>query len=398
MTAPTLLPQLPFDRPNALDLAPEYAQLRARQPVAKVLTRAGDPAWLALGYEAAKALFADDRLGRSHPYPEQAPRVSTSVMFGGPQGDYATERDSHRRMRKLLVPSFSARRMRRLTDHVQELLDALLAKLDAQQPPVDLHEELSFPLPVLVICELLGVPYADRDRFRGWSEKYADLADPEGAAAAQRTLAAYMHELIAARRKAPAEDVISDLAAAVDDVNFTDDEIADIAVNVLFGGHETTVSRIDYGTVLLLTHPLQADALRADPSLASAAVEEIMRMSAPSDHGFTRYAHADIDIAGVTIRAGDAVLLLPGVANRDPAVYPDPDRFDIFRAPEHPHLAFGHGAHFCVGAALARVQLHAVFSTLLQRLPRLDLAVPFEELRLNTDRLTGGLVNLPVTW
>ncbi|MGP8297715.1 cytochrome P450 [Streptomyces inhibens] len=398
MTGEPPLLRLPFDRPNVLDPAPEYAALRARQPVAEVLTRAGDPAWLALGYEAARALFADERLGRSHPYPEQAPRISTSVMFGGPQGDYSTERESHRRMRKLLMPSFSARRMRRLTDHVQDLLEDLLAKLATRQPPVDLHEELSFPLPVLVICELLGVPYADRDEFRVWSDEYADLSKPAGAAAAQRKLADYMHRLIEAKRRTPAEDVITDLAAAVDGVHFTDDEIADIAVNVLFGGHETTVSRIDYGTVLLLTHPEQAEALRADPALAPAAVEEIMRMSAPSDHGFTRYAHADIGIAGVTIKSGDAVLLLPAVANRDPAAFPDPNRFDITRTPENPHLGFGHGPHFCVGAALARVQLQAMFSTLLQRLPGLQLAVFFEELRLNTDRLTGGLVTLPVTW
>jgi pentalenolactone synthase len=392
------LPRLPFDRPDVLDPAPDYARLRPEHPVVRVRGRAGDMVWLAIGYPEAKALFADDRLGRSHPDPERAPKISTSLMFGGPQGDYATERDHHKRMRKLLVPSFSARRMGKLADHVQGLLDDLLGKMSTRTPPVDMHEELSFPLPVLVICELLGVPYADRDRFRAWSDDYADLANPTAALAAQRKLADYMLELIDLKRHQPAEDVITDLADSVDGTSFSDDEIAAIATNVLFGGHETTVSRIDYGTLLLLRHPEQFAALRDDPALATEAVEEIMRMSAPSDHGFSRYAHSDIDIAGVTIRTGDAVLLLPAVANRDGSAYPTPDQFDIFRKPDQNHLGFGHGPHHCVGAALARVQLKAVFATLPATFPNLRLAVPYEQLRLNADRITGGLAELPVTW
>lgn len=398
MTVEADLPQLPFDRPDVLDPAPEYARLRPEHPIVKVRGRAGDTVWLALGYAEAKALFADERLGRSHPAPEKAPKISTSLMFGGPQGDYATEREHHRRMRKLLVPSFSAKRVARLADHVQELLDDLLDRMAGLTPPADLHEQVSFPLPVLVICELLGVPYADRHEFRSWSQDYADLSDPDAARAAQRRLAGYMLGLIDLKRREPAEDVITDLAASVDGTSFTDEEIAAIATNVLFGGHETTVSRIDYGTLLLLNHPDQFAALREDSSLVTAACEEIMRTSAPSDHGFSRYAHADIEIAGVTIRTGDAVLLLPAVANRDGSVYPEPDRFDIRRAPTSPHLGFGHGPHFCVGAALARVVLKAVFSTLPRRFPDMRLAVPYERLQLNAHRITGGLVELPVTW
>jgi pentalenolactone synthase len=398
MTVDTDTPQLPFPRSDVLAPAPEYARLRSRQPVVQVRSRAGDNVWLAVGYAEAKALFADERLGRSHPDPERAPKISTSLMFGGPHGDYVTEREHHKRMRKLLVPSFSARRVARLAGHVQELLDDLLDKMAALTTPIDLHELVSFPLPVLVICELLGVPYADRHEFRSWSNDYGDLSNPVAAQAAQRKLADYMLELIDLKRRTPAEDVITDLAAAVDGVSFTDDEVAAIATNVLFGGHETTVGRIDYGTLLLLNHPDQLAALREDPSLATAACEEIMRMSAPSDHGFSRYAHADIEIAGVTIRTGDAILLLPGVANRDDSVYPEPDRFDIFRKPGQNHLGFGHGPHHCVGAALARVELKAVFSTLPGRFPDLRLAIPYEQLQLNTSRLPGGLVELPVTW
>lgn len=393
-----VLPELPFPRPDVIEVAPSFAELRKMAPIVKARTRSGDEAWLALGYAEARELFSDERFGRSHPDPANAPRISTSVMFGGPQGDHATEYEEHRRMRRLLTPSFSARRMQRLGDHVRELAANAVGRLSEMIPPVDLHEQLSFPLPVMVICELLGVPYADRETFRVWTDKYGDMSDPEGARAALQALARYMHELIAVKRADPGQDVITDLAAAVDGITLTDDQIATIAVNVLFGGHETTVSRIDYGTLLFLRHPEQAAAVRADPTLLGPAVDEILRIAAPSDHGFSRYAHEDVDIGGVRIFKGDALLLFPSIANRDPAVFNNPESFDIRRTDPPPNLAFGYGRHFCVGATLARVELEAVFGELLRRLPTLRLAVPFEQLRLNTDRIIGGLAEFPVTW
>lgn len=206
-----------------------------------------------------------------------------------------------------------------------------------------------------------------------------------------------MGELVTHKRTRPGEDVISDLVAAQQRWHYGDDHIAALAAMLLFAGHETTVSRIDVGTLLLLAHPTQAAALRADPALVGSAVEEILRMAAPASGGLPRYAHADIDIAGVTIRAGDAVLLTASVANRDPAAFPEPDRFDITRDP-NPHLAFGHGPRYCIGASLARVELQAVFSALPTRFPTLRLAVPVDQLHLRTDLLTGGLTSLPVTW
>jgi pentalenolactone synthase len=191
--------------------------------------------------------------------------------------------------------------------------------------------------------------------------------------------------------------VISDLTSAQAEFHYGDEDIAGVAAALLFAGHETTVARIDYGTLLLLAHPDQCDAIRRDPELVEGAVEEILRIAVPHSSGLPRYAKDDIDLAGVTIRAGDAVLLTSVVANRDAAAFPDPDRFDITRSP-NPHLSFGHGPRFCIGAILARIELHAVFTALPRRFPALQLAVPLEELQLRTDVVIGGLTALPVSW
>ncbi|RKS10366.1 pentalenolactone synthase [Nocardiopsis sp. Huas11] len=399
MTTDIGLPQMRFRRDNVIDTAPEYDVLRANAPLTRVRTPAGDPAWLTTGYHVTKQLLAETRLGRSHPDPENAPRISDSMRFGGPQGDHATEADLHKLHRRLLAPAFSPRRMNLIADHISDLTDQALNDLADLEPPVDLHDRLSFPLPIRVVCELLGVPLADRDRIRDWSWEFASLSDHDGAMAAGREMFAYMAELVARKRVEPADDLMSDLVAASAEHDLlTDMELADMGMNLLFGGHETTVARIDYGTLLLLTHPDQLKALRDDPALVEPAVEEIMRFSVPVDDTFPRYAHADIEVGDVTIRAGEAVLLPPSVANRDPEVFPDPHRFDIRRRSAQPHLGFGHGPHYCVGSGLARLELKAVFGRLFQRFAGLELAVPAAELELNEDRFTGGLRRLPVTW
>ncbi|MGH8906995.1 MAG: cytochrome P450 [Egibacteraceae bacterium] len=393
------LPRLPFEQPDLLDIAPMLRTLQAERPVTRVRTPAGDVAWLVTGYEDVKALLADVRLGRSHPDPERAPRISNAAFLGGPMGDYQTEQADHARMRRLLAPAFSGRRMNALRTHVQDLVEGRLDRLASMTPPADLHEELSFPLPVLVICELLGVPYEDREQFRVWSDGIADMQDRARSMAALGDLLAYMHQLLQRKRRAPGEDVISDLiAAAHEDDGLTDSNVAELAAGLLFAGHETTVARIDYGTVLLVAYPEQREALQDDPSLASRAVEEILRFAAvDGSGGLPRYAHADISIRDVTIEQGDAVLLALSAANRDPAAFADPDRFDLTRHP-NPHLALGHGSRFCLGASLARIELQTVFGTLFHRLPTLRLAVPAERLRVRGERITGGLTELPVTW
>jgi pentalenolactone synthase len=396
MTNAAPLPTLPFEQPAPLTIAPLLRALQAERPITRVRTPAGDEAWLVTRYAEVKELLGDRRLGRSHPDPEHAPRISDSILFGGPMERYETEQSDHAQMRALLTPFFSARRMQDLRPRVEALVDHFLDALAARTPPADLHEALSFPLPVLVICELLGVPYEDREQFRIWSTDMAALHDRERAGAAQRNLVAYMGELVARKRAHPADDVLSGLCA-VGGGQMPDTHIAFVGAMLLFAGHETTVVRIDVGTLLLLTHPDQRQALLSDPELVTSAVEEILRRSNTGARGLPRYAHEAIEIGGVTIQAGEAVLLSGGAANHDERIFAEPDRFAIDRHP-NPHLTFGYGPRFCIGAPLARIELQAVFARLVPRFPTLRLAVPLEHLRIRSDVLTGGLFELPVTW
>jgi pentalenolactone synthase len=392
------LPTLPFDRPNVLDVAPRMRELQADGPIARVRTAAGDEAWLVTRYDEVKTLFADPRLGRSHPKPEEAARISQSVVLGGASDGFDTEATDHAQLRSRLVPRFSARRMRLLKPRIEELVDDLLAELATSTPPVDLHEALSFPLPVLVICELLGVPYADRGHFRTLSTGMADLNDKALSAGSYQKLIDYVRDLVRRKRIEPGNDMLSELLT-IEDGALTDDEIAGLGAIVLFAGHETTVVRIDMGTLLLLHTTGQYQALAEDPTKAPAAVEEILRLSVGGGNGgILRYAKADIEVSGTRIAAGDAVLLAIGVANQDQQAFTEPDRMDIGHQQANPHLSFGHGARYCIGAALARAELTAVFERLPIRFPNLRLAVPFEDLRWRSNLLTGGLAELPVTW
>ena len=390
------LPAMPFPQPDLLTMSPAVRALQAECPISRIRTLTGDEAWMVTRYAELKQLFGERRLGRSHPDPAHAARISDSILFGGPSDNYETEEADDARMRSLLTPFFSARRMEALRPRVEALADALLDALAASGRPANLHEALSFPLPILVICELLGVPYEDRDQFRAWTEGMADLHDRERATAALGSQFDYMRALVARKRGRPADDVISGLCA-VDGGRLGDDHVAFLAAVLLFAGHETTVVRIDTGTLLLLAHPDQRDALLADAALLPTAVEEILRLSDTGGSGVPRYAKADLEVGGVRIRAGDAVIMNGGAGNHDERVFPDPERFDVARHP-NPHLTFGHGPRFCIGAPLARIELQTVFSRLFQRFPTLRLSVPMDELAVRTELLTGGLSELPVTW
>jgi cytochrome P450 len=394
----TALPQLPFPTPDPLGLAPALAPLREHTPITRVRTRTGDEAWLVTAHEQVRALLADQRLGRSHPEPEKAARLHDGVLLGGPSGDHEHERESHQRMRRLLAPAFSARRMRALDDHVRELVTTLVDDLLRRGRPADVHDALSVPLPTLVICELLGVPYGDRDRFRVWSEQAGTL-DGGSSRAGVAALGTYMWGLLAAKREAPGEDVLSDLVAAQrEDPTLTDLEVTGIAAALLFAGHETTVNRIDAGILRLSPH--EGPRRVVDDDDVAGFVEEILRLPGPGSGrggGLIRYASTEVEIGDVVIAPGDAVVLSIGAANQDPAVFAAPEVLDVARTP-NPHLGFGHGAHHCVGASLARVELRAVFAALPDRIPTLRVAVPLDGLRLREDNLTGGLTELPVTW
>ncbi|GHE38213.1 cytochrome P450 [Streptosporangium violaceochromogenes] len=389
------LPELPFERTNPIELPQMYNTLRAREPVTRVRTQVGDVAWLITGYEEAREAFADRRLGRSTPVPERAARISNSVLLGGPRDEsIEVEKAKHERMRRIFAPAFSARRMRALAPRVQEFVDGLLDTMAELGPPADLRERLSLPLPVLVICELLGVPYGDRVYFRELAERVADLSDPREAQAAMNALGDYTRKIVIDKRAHPAEDVFSDLAK----IDVPDEEVALLSAGLLFAGHETTIKQIDYGVLLLLSNPAQRDALIADPSLTDKAVEEILRVAAPSNHGLPRYAHEDVTIGGVTIERGDAVIIATTAANRDERAFADPDRFDIGRDLGTQHLGLGYAAHYCIGASLARVEMRAVFGSLFRRFPTLALGAPVEGLTEDGNSLTGGVHRIPVTW
>ncbi|WP_432971779.1 cytochrome P450 [Dactylosporangium sp. CA-233914] len=396
--------RLPFDRPNVLQIAPLYDVLRREAPITLVTTPAGDPAWLVTAYAEARQIFGDKRFGRSHPEPERASRITHAALQEGPTGDYETEEREHTRMRRMLAPAFSAARMRRLGAHIEELtqrcLDDMQAARDAHpDEPVNLHELLSFPLPVLVICELLGVPYEDRGHFRRLSERVGLIDGGADAQAAMAEFREYTSGLADLKRADPQPDVISDLVAAqADDPTLADDEVARLAAGLIFAGHETTSTRIDLGTLLLLADLRRRDRFLADPDgEVAATVEEILRITAPGGLGLLRYAHDDVEVGGVTIARGDAVIISSNAANRDASVFADPAEFDVDRRP-NVHLAFGHGAHVCIGANLARTELRTVFPALLRRFPGLRLAVDVDEIEVHNNRLTGAVDRVPVVW
>ena len=367
-----------------------------RDTVHRVRTPVGHEAWLVTDYAHVRRLLDDDRLGRSHPDPDRAARTGESALFGGPLGNFETEVADHARMRTLLQPHFSPGHLRALAPRVEALATGLLNELAEQGPPADLHARLALPLPILVICELLGVPYSDRDQFRVWAEDAGNVRDH---ARSERGLAAlfdYGSMLVERKRAHPGDDVISRLCAT-DGVS--DIDAATMSMFLLFAGHETTVVQIGLGAALLLTNRDQWLALLDNPALIPNAVEELLRAAATGGGvgGIPRYARTDFDIDGVTIRAGDLVLLDIGSANHDPAAFADPERPDVARK-EAAHLSFGYGARYCIGAPLARLELKTVFGQLIPRFPSMHLTVDPATLHTRSDVLAGGLVELPVSW
>ncbi len=387
-------PQLPFARAHPLQFAPMLRELQAKGAVHRVRTEVGASAWLVTAHTEVQRLYGDERLGQSHPEPAIAARMHESAIFGGPMGNFATEPADHARKRALLQPLFGPKRLQALRPRVDALTARLLDKLTEKGPPADLHATGAWPLPLLVICELLGVPYEDSELFCAAITDITDTHDRARSEQGRNRLLAYGHELVARKRREPGDDVTSRLCATP---GVSDDEAARMSTGLLFAGYENTTAHIWLGALLLLTNSEQWQALAHDPGLASNAVEETLRAAHWGEGVFPRYARTDLEIDGVGIKAGDLVLLSVGAANHDPSVFPDPDRVDINR-PAPKHLAFGHGARYCIGAPLARIELNAVFRQLAYRFPTMRLAVNVEELTLRSGRLFGGLPELPVRW
>jgi pentalenolactone synthase len=386
--------QLPFRQSHPLRCPDQLLALQGTGPIHKVLTAVGDEAWLVTGYTLVRRLMDDERLGRTHRDPANAPRSRTSALFGGPIGDFDSEPTDHARMRQLLQPHFGPRHMRTLQSKVEGLCAGLLDDMEKQGSPADLLTSLAQPLPILVICDLVGVPYEDRDRFRAWVDDAAFSPDDDVSLKGLEKLLGYGMELVTAKRANPDDDVISRLC---DEPDLADFEIATLAMQLLFAGHETTVTQIWVGSLLLLTNPDQWQTLLADPDLIPKAVEEILRAGMTGGVGVPRYARADIDTDGVTIRAGDLVLLDPGAANHDPEFFADPDHVDLTRTGAA-HVGFGYGLHYCVGAALARLELKTVYSQLIPRFPSLQLSADPATMTAGFHSLSHGLAALPVTW
>lgn len=387
--------QLPFDRPDLRYPPPLLGRLRSSGVIHRVRTPTGDEAWLVTGYEEVRTLVTDGRLGLSHPGPANGGDSRAPASAGGPaRKQIDSEREQVANARGKFVSSFSAVRMKAMRPRIDELTNARLDELEKHGPPADFQRLVAEPLPSLIICELLGVSYEDRERFGEWTAAAGNTRHHDQARQGLESLCEYGMGLVHRKRSHPGDDLISRMCAMPD----TDDAtVAQLAMKLLIAGHEATISEIGLGVFHLLAHPAQWRRLLSDPSLVESAVEETLRAPLITPNGLVRYAQVDFEIGGVHVKAGELVLLDNGAANHDPRAFDDPEVFDVTRG-DNAHLAFGYGSHYCPGAPLARLELRSVYSSLLSRFPNMRLAVPIADLRLRQDAITSGLVELPVAW
>ncbi len=370
-----------------------HARLRAERPVSAVIMPGGTPAWLITGYAEARAALADPRLGKSvpgwHPDPESIYAALDVHMLNSDPPD-------HQRLRKLVNKAFTTRRVEELRPRITAITASLLDDMSAQ-PEADLLASFAFPLPITVICELLGIPVADRDEFRAWSATIvSNTVTPEVFMKDATAMVRYFRALLAAKRQAPADDLLSALVLARDEGDrLRENELVSMVFLLLVAGHETTVNLIGSGMLALLLNPGELDRLRADRSLLGGAVEELLRYVNPVNHATYRFASEPVEISEVRIGKGEPVIVALSSANRDPSRYAEPDRLDLGRDSSG-HLAFGHGIHYCLGAPLARLEAEVAFGGLLDRFGSMALAVPADSLRWRPSTLIHGLEALPV--
>ncbi|MFI7498359.1 cytochrome P450 [Streptomyces sp. NPDC049687] len=396
LTHPVDFPQnrtCPFHPPTA------YDPLRAARPLARVTLYDGRTAWLVTGHDTARALLADRRLStdRTRPgYPATSPRFK--ALLDRRAALLNVDDPEHHAQRRLLVASFTLKRATALRPAIQRIVDERIDAMLAQGPPAELVSAFALPVPSTVICELLGVPYADHEFFEEQSRRMLRSRVPEEVRDARDRLDDYLGALIDRKMESPPGDGVLDALVHEQLRDGTVDREGAIALAtiLLVAGHETTANMISLGTYTLLQHPERLAELRADPALLPTAVEELMRLLSIAD-GLLRLATEDIEIAGTTIRAGDGVVFSTSVINRDENTYSDPDTLDWHRPARH-HLAFGFGIHQCLGQNLARAELEIALGTLVERLPGLRLAIPAEEVRIKPGDTIQGMLELPVTW
>jgi cytochrome P450 len=393
-----------FYRDNPFGL---FAELRELGPVHPVRLSDGHDAWLVVRHEEAMAALNDRRLSKDM---HNALATGSAVVAEGlPGPEFArhmltVDPPDHTRLRKLVTAAFSPKRVEALREPIQAIADDLLDDVAAAGPDaqVDLVSTFAFPLPFTVICELLGVPRPDRTQLgRAFTKLLVPTATEEEYAAAKEAsdaVVTMLAELVVDKRRAPSDDLVSDLVSARDGAErLSDQELLSTVFQLMVAGHDTTASLIGNSVVALFRHPIQLAELRLDPAKIPAAIEELLRYDAPVPHSTFRYAVEPVSIAGVAIPAGSQVIICLAAANRDAERYPNPDELDIDRQATR-HLAFGHGVHHCLGAPLARLEGHIALASLLLRFPRLTLAVPPGDLHWgHGDGLVlRGLSELPV--
>ncbi len=389
-------------RRNAFDPTPELAEIREADGVRTVISALGNPVHLITRHEDVKAVLSDhERFSNSRPPGftlPGAPEMSEDELASARAGNLlGLDPPEHQRLRRMLTAEFTIRRMKRLEPRIVEIVDSRLDAMTAAGPPSDLVADFALPIPSLVICELLGVPYEDRDDFQHRSTLQLDLSLPIAERLAlQRQSREYMRGLVRRARRDPGEDILGMLVRD-HGAELSDDELVGIAGLLLLAGHETTSNMLGLGVLALLRHPEQLAAVRDDPDAVGPAVEELLRWLSIVQNAIPRFTTTDVEVGGVRISAGELVFASLPAGNRDPEFIDSPDVLDIRRgAPGH--LAFGHGVHHCLGAPLARMEMRIAIPALLRRFPTLALAEPFDSVQYRSFHFIYGLKSLAVTW
>ncbi|HEV7472145.1 MAG TPA: cytochrome P450 [Pseudonocardia sp.] len=394
----TTAPPIHMQR-DEFDPVPEVAALRETEGVRRVDTTFG-PAWMVTRFADIREVLGDaarfSTARRLVFRPAGAPELSAEEIAELRAGNLlAFDPPEHTRLRKMLTPEFTLRRMRRLEPRIREIVDEHLDAMERTGPPADLVADFALPVPSLVICELLGVPYSDREGFQARTGRLLDLSLPmDERMEVQRESRDYMAELVARTQADPGEELLGMLVREHGDEVSTD-ELIGIAGLLLIAGHETTSNMLGLGTLALLRHPDQLALVRDDAAAVGPAVEELLRWLSIVHSGTTKTTTTEVEIAGQVIPEGETILCALPAGNRDPGLVEDPDRLDVRRGAIG-HVAFGHGVHHCLGAPLARMEMQIAFPALLRRFP--DLAPASDEARFRSFHVVYGMETLPVTW
>jgi cytochrome P450 len=402
-TDPTSLPEYPMPRADAcpFDPPPALRALQAETAITKVRLWDGSTPWLVTRYDDQRAILADPRISSdvTHPnYPHQTAGTGARRKHG--RVFNVLDGEEHARLRRIATAPFSVKRVEALRSTIQEIVDGLIDDMLAGPKPADLVPAFALPVPSIVICELLGVPYADRDFFHNNGRVLIDReSTPAQTVEASQQIVDYLDGMLTEKLAHPGEDLLTELAQRVADGEIPRVEAAHTGRHILVAGFETTANMIALGTLALLEHPDELAYLRDtdDPRAIANAVEELLRYLAVPHVGRRRVALSDIEIGGQVIRAGDGVIVPNEIANWDPDAFPEPERLDLRRAARH-HLAFGFGVHQCLGQSLSRVELQVVYGTLYRRIPTLRLAADLDAISFKNDANVYGVYELPVTW